>query len=86
VLTIQGLRFVQDIEVAASVLDVAFCKDVMYISLDVNDRSWMMEYRDAGSGWEVIESESWAVTRREETPVELYWLEGMRKRTGQIDE
>lgn len=86
ILQLDGLRPVQKIEMGTPVLDVAFLEDIMYVSLDAKEGQWVKEYAHTGKGWKIIESSQWEITKREETSVEMYWLETMRKRIGQGDE
>ena len=86
ILQLDGLRPVQKIEMDTPVLDVAFLDDTMYISLDAKQGQWVKEYTHTGKEWKIIESNQWEITKREETSVEMYWLEKMRKRIGQGDE
>ena len=81
-LDVDGLRLVQRIDVDGIVLDVAFCRDRMYVSLDAREGDWVVEYVDTGNGWEKVDTEKWRITKREETVVDLYNLESNRKRIG----
>lgn len=77
----------QTIELSAPVLDVAFLKDIMYVSLDAKEGQWIAEFERGSGKWTEIDStKKWQIAKREESSVELYWLETMRKRTGQGDE
>ena len=85
ILLIDGLRLAQSFDAGANVLDVAWCDDVMYISLDASEGSWMVELQYT-SEWEPIQSTQWKLSQREaQTIPDLYWLEDMRKRVGQVE-
>jgi hypothetical protein len=79
-----SLDVVQRISCTAPVLDVAFHGDVMYVSLDAKEGDWIVEYRFMSGGWETVDTDDkWRISAREEnSTVELYWLETMRKRGG----
>jgi len=86
VLSLEGLELRQKIEVAGCVLDVAFCEDTMFVSVDVQDGDWIVEYQYSGDTWTKVETDRWRISRREESKAELYWLETMRKRIGHADD
>jgi hypothetical protein len=85
VLSLDEMKPVQRIEVPAFVLDVAFCNDIMYVSLDVSESSWIVEYTYKNE-WRQLVSDRWKPYQRDSSPADLYWLEDMRKKVGQIED
>jgi|SRR5579859_734559 len=82
-LTVDGLESVQKVDMEYPVLDVAFCRDVMYASLDRTVGSWIVEYRKGNDGWTAVDTKDrWRITKLGDTKVELFWLEKLRKRAG----
>ena len=82
VLKLEGLRVIQKVDVATQVLDVAIHKDVMYISLNASEGSWVEEYGNTNDGWTKLDTERWRILKREDSLADLNWLESMRKRVG----
>jgi hypothetical protein len=81
------LKVLQSIQVGATVLDVTFHGDVMYVSLDVKEGNWIAEYRGEDGGWTRVDTgDQWQISTWEETKAELYWLETMRKRVGEPED
>jgi hypothetical protein len=87
VVLLDGLNCIQKIEVAADVLDFVVHNDRLFISVDAEEGDWIVEYQHNGKEWEKVHSETWRITKREETDiVDLYYLETMRKRVGSLDD
>jgi hypothetical protein len=87
VVLLDGLNCIQKIEVAADVLDFVVQNDTLLISIDAKEGDWVVEYQHSGKEWEKVHSETWRITKREETDiVDLYYLETMRKRVGSLDD
>jgi hypothetical protein len=82
----EDLQSVQTIELPAPILDVTFNEDIMYISLDAKQGNWIYEYRRTGEWTPIDVGERWQMSEREESTVELYWLENMRKRAGTFED
>jgi len=82
---------VEKIDVEASVLDVAFCKDIMYVSVDSGPSACVLRYRqNHGGGWEKVLCDNSFVfngdVNANGAKIELYWLESMRKKFRGSDE
>lgn len=77
-----GLIAVQKIDVSAPVLDIAIQGDVMYISLNAHEGNWIEEYSHENGVWSKSDTDRWRIANREETVVDLNWLESMRKKIG----
>ena len=88
VVNVRDLSVVQTFEVPGSVLDVAFHRDVMYISIDSSEKALILEYRHTSTGFEKVSSKRWNFSDSLECgpKVELYWLESMRKALGHSDD
>lgn len=86
VLKVHGLDAVQKIEVDATVLDVLVHEGVIYLSLDANEGDWIVEYRYVDGIWKRTETNKWKITGRDESKVELYYLEANRKKTGSYED
>jgi WD40 repeat protein len=84
----EGLEVCQRITCDATVLDVTFHGDIMYVSLDAKEGDWIVEYRATTEGWTPINTgDKWQISKRKESAVvELYWLESMRKRAGMSED
>ena len=86
VLSLEGLRLIQTIEMGSFVLDVAFCEDTMYISLAEQEGKSIVEYQFSNDMWTEIDTDRWRITTSEESKAEIYWLETMRKKVGHADD
>ena len=86
VLSLEGLKLKETIEVSSWVLDVAFYGDTMYVSLDAQEGDWIVEYQYINDTWTKVDTDRWRISTREESKAELYWLETMRKRVGHADD
>jgi len=86
VLTLDRLERLQQIELPAHVLDIAFCEDTLYISVDASEGNWLVEYQFDQGLWKSILTDKWKITTKEATFADLYWLESMRKTVGMIED
>jgi hypothetical protein len=86
VLTLDRLERLQQIELPAHVLDIAFCEDTLYISVDASEGNWLVEYQFDQGLWKSILTDKWKITTKEATSADLYWLESMRKTVGMIED
>ena len=86
VVNLEGLSLRQEIEMGCSVLDIAFCEDRMYVSLDAQEGDWIVEFDYANGEWTKVDTDRWKITIKEESKAEIYWLETMRKRIGLADD
>lgn len=85
-LALDRLDRLQQIQLPAPVLDIAFCENTMYISVDASEGNWLVEYQLDQGLWKNIPTDKWQITTKEATSADLYWLESMRKTVGMIED